>query len=49
MSLTDFGIHLTGNQYNHLKICKGARVILSYKIDLEHRLIHGSTGTVAHL
>ena len=48
-SLSDFDIHKTGNLPGQLKICEGARVMLTYNMDLEDRLINGSTGTVVHM
>ena len=39
----NFGLHI------QLKICEGARVMLTYNMDLQDRLLNGSTGTVVCL
>ena len=50
VSLSDFDdIHKTGNLHSQLKICEGARVMLTYNMDLEDKLINGSTGIVVHM
>ena len=49
VSLSDLDVHKTGNLLGQLKICVGARVMLTYNMDLEGSLINGSTGTVIRM
>ena len=35
VSLSDLDIHKTGNLHSQLKICEGARVLLTYNMDLD--------------
>ena len=49
MLLTDFDIHLTENLYTQWKTLEGARVMLTYNINLEVRLINELTGTLVLL
>ena len=45
----NIGLSQTVNLSTKLKLCVGARVVLTDSINVSHRLINGSSGTVKHL
>ena len=49
VSLSGLDVNKEGNLHAQLNICEGARVMLTYSMDLEDRLINGSTETIIHM
>ena len=49
MSLLDKPIHATGNLQSRIKLCVGARVMLSVNLDLTDKLHNGSIGEIKYI
>ena len=45
----NIALHITGNLPGQLKICVGARVMLTYNMNTSDKLINGSGGEIKHI